>query len=37
MMRAMPLEERRIGFKEIDTDGDNAIDFHEFVAWWREA
>jgi calmodulin len=32
----MPLEERRIGFKEIDTDRDGAIDFHEFVAWWRE-
>ena len=33
----MPLEERRIGFREIDTDRDGVIDFHEFVAWWREA
>jgi Ca2+-binding EF-hand superfamily protein len=32
----MPLEERRIGFQEIDTDRDGVIDFHEFVAWWRE-
>jgi calmodulin len=34
---ALSLEERRIGFQEIDTDRDGAIDFHEFVAWWREA
>ena len=29
-------EERRIGFQEIDSDRDGVIDFHEFVAWWRE-
>lgn len=32
----LSLEERRIGFQEIDQDRDGAIDFHEFVAWWRE-
>ncbi len=33
----LSLEERRIGFQEIDQDRDGAIDFHEFVAWWRES
>jgi len=27
-------EEARIGFEEIDTDRDGAIEFDEFVAWW---
>ncbi len=26
--------EARIGFNEIDTDDDGAIDFEEFVEWW---
>lgn len=30
----MSDEEARIGFDEIDTDGDEAIGFDEFVAWW---
>lgn len=30
-------EECRIGFEEIDTDGDGVIEFDEFVAWWRES
>lgn len=29
-------EEARIGFDEIDSDGDAAIAFDEFVAWWSE-
>lgn len=29
-------EECRIGFEEIDTDGDGAISFEEFVSWWAE-
>lgn len=29
-------EEARIGFDEIDTDGDRAIGFEEFIAWWGE-
>jgi calmodulin len=30
-------EECRIGFEEIDVNGDGAIEFEEFVAWWTEA
>ena len=30
----MSERESRIGFHEIDTDHDGAIDFKEFVAWW---
>lgn len=26
----------KIGFKEIDTDHDGAISFHEFADWWDE-
>ncbi|MFO7277982.1 MAG: EF-hand domain-containing protein [Pseudomonadota bacterium] len=33
----LTAEECRIGFDEIDTDNDGAIDFEEFAAWWREA
>ncbi len=29
-------EEARIGFDEIDTDDDGAIDFDEFLSWWCE-
>lgn len=29
-------EEARIGFDEIDTDNDHAIEFAEFVEWWSE-
>ncbi len=29
-------DEARIGFDEIDTDDDQAIEFDEFVAWWSE-
>ena len=29
-------EEARIGFDEIDTDNDHAIEFEEFVEWWSE-
>jgi calcium-binding protein CML len=28
-------DEARIGFDEIDTDGNGAINFSEFVDWWR--
>lgn len=28
--------EARIGFDEIDTDKDHAIEFEEFVDWWSE-
>ena len=27
---------RQIGFDEIDTNRDGAIDFEEFTAWWNE-
>lgn len=30
----MSDEEARIGFAEIDENGDGAIGFEEFVAWW---
>lgn len=30
----MSAQELRIGFHEIDTDGDGYIDFKEFVDWW---
>jgi len=33
----MSEEELRIGFEEIDTDGDGAISFDEFRAWWSES
>ena len=29
-------EECRIGFEEIDTDRDGAIEFDEFFTWWAE-
>ena len=29
-------EECQIGFDEIDTNRDGAIDFEEFAAWWNE-
>lgn len=29
-------EEARVGFNEIDTDEDGAIDLDEFIAWWSE-
>jgi hypothetical protein len=25
-----------IGFQDIDSNGDDLIDFDEFVAWWSE-
>jgi calmodulin len=30
-------EEARIGFGEIDVDGNGLIDFDEFFAWWQES
>jgi calmodulin len=30
----MSAEEKKLGFHEIDTDKNGAIDFDEFVAWW---
>ena len=30
----MDQHDCRLGFREIDTDGDGAIEFDEFVAWW---
>jgi Ca2+-binding EF-hand superfamily protein len=30
----MTLEQCRIGFAEIDTDRDGAIEFEEFLEWW---
>ncbi|HLT92709.1 MAG TPA: EF-hand domain-containing protein [Woeseiaceae bacterium] len=29
-------EEARIGFDEIDSDDDGAIQFDEFIDWWSE-
>ena len=29
-------DEARIGFNEIDTDNDQAIEFDEFIEWWSE-
>lgn len=26
----------KVGFDEIDTDNDNAIEFDEFIEWWSE-
>ncbi len=31
------LAEARIGFHEIDTDNDGAIELDEFIDWWRDA
>ncbi|MEZ5566651.1 MAG: EF-hand domain-containing protein [Gammaproteobacteria bacterium] len=28
--------EARVGFDEVDSDDDGAINFDEFVAWWRD-
>ncbi|MGH8496279.1 MAG: EF-hand domain-containing protein [Gammaproteobacteria bacterium] len=28
--------EARVGFDEIDSDDDNAIEFDEFIEWWGE-
>lgn len=30
----MSRSDLRIGFHEIDTDGDRLIDFREFADWW---
>ncbi len=32
----MNADEARIGFDEIDTDGNGLIDSDEFLAWWQE-
>jgi Ca2+-binding EF-hand superfamily protein len=32
----MTETELRIGYNEIDTDGDGRIDLHEFCAWWLD-
>jgi calmodulin len=32
----MSSKELKIGFSEIDSDNDGAIDFEEFNAWWAE-
>ena len=32
----MSAEECEIGFEEIDTNRDGAIEFDEFLAWWSE-
>jgi Ca2+-binding EF-hand superfamily protein len=32
----MSADEARIGFDEIDTDGNGLIDSDEFLAWWQE-
>jgi Ca2+-binding EF-hand superfamily protein len=28
--------EARVGFREIDTDKDGAIELDEFIEWWSE-
>ena len=33
---AIDDEHKRIGFKAIDSNRNGAIDFDEFVAWWRD-
>jgi calmodulin len=32
----MTSEECEIGFDEVDTDHDGAIEFEEFFAWWTQ-
>jgi len=32
----MTSEECEIGFEEMDTDRDGAIEFEEFFAWWTQ-
>jgi Ca2+-binding EF-hand superfamily protein len=32
----MSADEARIGFDEVDTDGNGLIDSAEFLAWWQE-
>jgi Ca2+-binding EF-hand superfamily protein len=32
----MSETETRVGFNDIDTNGDHRIDFAEFVAWWTD-
>jgi calmodulin len=36
MEAGMTAEECRIGFEQIDANGDGAIEFDEFAAWWTE-
>jgi Ca2+-binding EF-hand superfamily protein len=33
----LTAEECEIGFDEIDTDRDGAIEFEEFATWWTKA
>jgi Ca2+-binding EF-hand superfamily protein len=32
----MSASDAEIGFQDIDSNGDDLIDFDEFVAWWSE-
>ena len=33
----MTAEECEVGFDEIDTNHDGAIEFEEFLAWWKQS